>query len=143
MKKDQNNLVKDYFKTSDKSSYAGDHIIVDFWGASHLDDLVRMERAFKEAIEVSGATLLHIHLHSFSSTGGISGVAVLSESHISVHTWPEKSYAAFDIFMCGNADAKLTIPIFEKIFLPKEIEIINLKRGERPSNSTDILDLNF
>ncbi|PCI71906.1 MAG: adenosylmethionine decarboxylase [Gammaproteobacteria bacterium] len=136
MKNDQNNSVKDYFKTSDKSNYAGDHIIVDFWGASHLDDLVRMERAFKEAVEVSGATLLHIHLHSFSSTGGISGVAVLAESHISVHTWPEKSYAAFDIFMCGNADAKLTVPIFERIFSPKEKKITSLKRGEIPYIST-------
>ncbi len=133
MKNSQNNLPKDYFKTTDKDSYAGDHIIVDFWGASHLDDLVKMEYAFKQAIEVSGATLLHIHLHSFSSTGGISGVAILAESHISVHTWPEKSYAAFDVFMCGNADAKLTIPVFEKIFLPKEINITNLKRGEKSS----------
>jgi len=130
VKHTQNKSPKDYFKTTGQDNYAGDHIIVDFFGASHLDDLVRMESAFKEAVEVSGATLLHIHLHSFSSTGGISGVAVLAESHISVHTWPEKSYAAFDIFMCGNADAKLTIPIFEKIFCPQDIKIINLKRGE-------------
>ncbi|MFT6732758.1 MAG: S-adenosylmethionine decarboxylase [Polaribacter sp.] len=126
----QNNQPKDYFKTSDNISYAGDHIIVDFWGASYLDDIEKMKSAFKEAIEISGATLLHIHLHSFSSTGGISGVAVLAESHISVHTWPEKSYAAFDIFMCGNANAKLTIPILEKAFSPKDIKITNLKRGE-------------
>ena len=124
------NLSKDYFKSDDKTSYAGDHIIVDFWGASYLDDLVKMEKAFKKAIEISGATLLHIHLHSFSSTGGISGVAVLAESHISVHTWPEKSYAAFDIFMCGKADAKSTIPVFEKTFIPEEIKITSLKRGE-------------
>lgn len=130
MKNECNKSVKDYFKTSDESSYAGDHILIDFWGASYLDDLIKMEYAFKQAIAVSGATLLHIHLHHFSSTGGISGVAVLAESHISVHTWPEKSYAAFDVFMCGKANAKLTIPIFEKLFIPDDVKITNLKRGE-------------
>jgi len=46
--------------------------------------------------------LLHIHLHHFSHNGGVSGVAVLAESHISVHTWPERDYAAIDVFMCGH-----------------------------------------
>ena len=54
----------------------------------------------------AGATLLHIHLHTFTDGGGISGVAVLAESHISVHTWPEKGYAAFDVFMCGDAEPR-------------------------------------
>ncbi len=129
MKKIQQPPEKDYFKTSNNDIYAGDHIIIDLWGASYLDDLVRMESAFKEAIEVSGAALLHIHLHSFDSTGGISGVAVLAESHISVHTWPEKSYAAFDVFMCGSANPALTVPVFEKAFNPRKIEITTIKRG--------------
>jgi len=47
----------------------------------------------RDAVEAAGATLLHIHLHTFEPNGGVSGVAVLAESHISVHTWPEKGYA--------------------------------------------------
>jgi S-adenosylmethionine decarboxylase proenzyme len=53
---------------------------------------------------VASGTLLYIHLHRFGDGGGISRVAVLAESHISVHTWPEKGFAAFDVFMCGNAE---------------------------------------
>jgi len=62
-----------------------------------------MEATLREAVLQAGATLLHIHLHHFTPNGGISGVAVLAESHISVHTWPERNFAAFDVFMCGDA----------------------------------------
>ena len=54
----------------------------------------------RECIRAAGATLLHIHLHHFTPNNGVSGVAVLAESHISVHTWPESGFAAFDVFMC-------------------------------------------
>ena len=43
-------------------------------------------------------------MHSFGSKSGLTGVLLLAESHISVHTWPEREYAAFDVFMCGNCD---------------------------------------
>ncbi len=128
--------VSDYFKKQGDNSYAGDHLIIDFWGAKSLDDIKKMESAFREAIKVSGATLLHMHLHHFTPTRGISGVAVLAESHISVHTWPEKGYAAFDVFMCGSAEPNKAIPVFEKTFAPKKIKITSLKRGQ---SSSDIL----
>ncbi|MDE4990460.1 adenosylmethionine decarboxylase, partial [Francisella tularensis subsp. holarctica] len=73
--------------------YAGIHLIVEVWGASKLDCLETMEVAMREAVEKAKATLLHIHLHHFTPNGGISGVAVLAESHISVHTWPEYGFA--------------------------------------------------
>ncbi|MDE4951267.1 adenosylmethionine decarboxylase, partial [Francisella tularensis] len=76
---------------------------VDFWGASKLDCIETMELAMREADEKATATLLHIHLHHFTHNGGISGVAVLAESHIRVHTWPEYGVAAFDIFRCGDS----------------------------------------
>ncbi len=59
---------------------------------------------------------LHIHLHKFEDGGGISGVAVLAESHISVHTWPEKGFAAFDVFMCGNAEPRKALDVFKRVF---------------------------
>lgn len=131
--------ISDYFKQEGKNAYAGDHLIVDFWECESLDDIVKMEQAFKDAIIASGATLLHIHLHHFTPTNGISGVAVLAESHISVHTWPEKHYAAFDIFMCGSAKPEKTIPIFEKAFKPKTTKITSLKRGQDPKRSANDL----
>ena len=96
-------LQKDHFIVRDGVEFAGSHLLLDLYGAKHLDDLERMEQAMRDCVEECGATLLHIHLHHFSPSGGISGVAVLSESHISVHTWPERDYAAFDVFMCGDA----------------------------------------
>jgi S-adenosylmethionine decarboxylase proenzyme len=50
---------------------------------------------------------------------GITGVAILAESHISIHTWPETEYAAIDVFMCGSCDPNKSIPIFETAFLAK------------------------
>ena len=120
---------QDHFIVRDGVAYAGTHLIIDLWGASHLDDIPRMEKAFLEAVKVCGATLLHIHMHHFTPNGGVSGVAVLAESHISVHTWPERDYAAFDVFMCGDARPELAIPVLQRAFRPKRIEVSENLRG--------------
>ena len=65
----------------------------------------------------------------FEPNGGISGVAVLSESHISCHTWPEKGFAAFDVFMCGDAQPELAVPVLEAAFKPKRVVVEEIKRG--------------
>lgn len=119
----------DHFVTRNGITFAGTHMILDLWKASRLDDLQCMEDALREAIEVCGATLLHIHLHHFTPNGGISGVAVLAESHISVHTWPEKGYAAFDVFMCGDARPELSIDVFKRAFKPAHVNIHEHLRG--------------
>lgn len=120
----------DHFVNRDGRLFAGTHLILDLWQASNLDDLEIMEAALRQAITASNATLLHIHLHHFTPFGGISGVAVLAESHISVHTWPEREYAAFDVFMCGDADPEKTIPILMQVFTPGETNVIRHCRGE-------------
>ncbi len=61
--------------------------------------------------------------------GGISGVAVLAESHISVHTWPERGYAAFDVFMCGSAEPKKALKVLEQAFAPERVVVGIHKRG--------------
>ncbi len=119
----------DHFITRDGVTFAGHHLIIDLWEAEGLDDQQRIEQAMRDAVEAAGATLLHIHLHTFEPNGGISGVAVLAESHISVHTWPEKGYAAFDVFMCGNADPKKTLPVLEQAFAAKRTVLGCHKRG--------------
>lgn len=120
---------EDHFIKRNGVEFAGTHLILDFWGASGLDQLDRMEQAMREAVAVAGATLLHIHLHHFTPNGGISGVAVLAESHISVHTWPERNYAAFDIFMCGDAQPELAIPALKRAFYPRRMVITEHLRG--------------
>src|SRR5579863_3102402 len=112
---------KDHFITRNGLTYAGSHLIVDLWDAKNLDDRDRIERALVDAVHAAGATLLHIHLHRFTEGGGISGVAVLAESHISVHTWPERGYAAFDVFMCGGAEPRRALSVLKEAFHPGRI----------------------
>ena len=119
----------DHFITRDGVTFAGSHLIVDFWEAEGLDDAARIEQAMKDAVEAAGATLLHIHLHTFTPNGGISGVAVLAESHISVHTWPEKGYAAFDVFMCGDARPEACVPVLRDAFAAERVTVREILRG--------------
>lgn len=123
------NEAEDHFIYREGIEFAGTHLILDLWGASHLDELDTMEKAIRESIAVANATLLHIHLHHFTPSYGISGVAVLAESHISVHTWPERDYAAFDIFMCGEAKPEMAIPVLKQHFFPSRMEIHEQLRG--------------
>ncbi len=120
----------DHFIHRDGKVFAGIHLIIDLWGASNLDNLEIMEHAFREAVMAAKATLLHIHMHHFTPNGGISGVAVLAESHISVHTWPERNFAAFDVFMCGDSDPEKAIDVLRKHFNPEQVTVSNLRRGE-------------
>jgi S-adenosylmethionine decarboxylase len=120
---------KDYFIQKDGQTYAGSHLLIDLWGATNLDKIKMIEDALREATMVCGATLLHIHLHEFTPNGGISGVAVLAESHISVHTWPERSFAAFDVFMCGACQPELAIPVLRRYFEPARVDVTDRKRG--------------
>ncbi len=121
---------KDYFIQRNGVSYAGTHLIVDLWGAQKLDDLDHIELAMRRAVSAAGATLLHIHLHHFTPNQGVSGVAVLAESHISVHTWPEREFAAFDVFMCGDAEPHRTIDVLREAFRPERIEVGEHLRGK-------------
>ena len=85
-------------------SFAGTHLLIDLSGAENLDDLPAIETALKEAALAGGATILNSDLHHFEPNGGVSGVVILAESHITIHTWPEKGFAALDVFMCGECD---------------------------------------
>ncbi len=123
------NTPQDHFIKRDNMVFAGTHLIIDLWGAAHLDDLEHVEVAMRECVEKAAATLLHIHLHHFTPNGGISGVAVLAESHISVHTWPEREFAAFDIFMCGNSRPEEAISVLARAFHPKKMLINENRRG--------------
>lgn len=120
---------KDHFIERNGVSCAGTHLIIDLWGAKNLDNINLIEAAFREAVVKAGATLLHTHFHHFTPNGGVSGVAVLAESHITIHSWPEKGYAALDIFMCGDALPYKTIQIFKKAFSPEHIMVNEQMRG--------------
>ncbi|MEM9840597.1 MAG: adenosylmethionine decarboxylase [Pseudomonadota bacterium] len=126
----QDGEALDHFITRDGKVYAGTHLIIDLVGAKHLTDKARMEKAFTDCVEECGATLLHMHIHTFLPSGGLSGVAVLAESHISVHTWPERDYAAFDVFMCGDAQPEKAIAILKRAFEADQVNVQTYYRGE-------------
>lgn len=108
---------------------AGTHLLIDLWDARGLDDLGLAEDTLREAVSAVGATLLHLHLHHFTINNGVSGVAVLAESHISIHTWPERGYAALDIFVCGDSDPRAALPVFRRAWSPARMEVRTCERG--------------
>ena len=128
----------DWFMKGDGFDYAGTHLLLDCWQAKNLDNIEHIETALRAAVDDCGATLLHIHLHHFTPNGGVSGVAVLAESHISIHTWPERDYAALDVFMCGDTTPKSAIPVFEKAFETNNIVVSENLRGKVMTDNSNI-----
>lgn len=124
---------EDKFVTEAGATYAGLHLIADFWGASALDSAEAIGTAIREAAHAAGATILHLHLHPFGDEQGVSGVAVLAESHMSVHTWPERGYVAFDAFLCGGTDANAALHELERHFRPTSKQVQVLRRGSYPA----------
>lgn len=120
---------KDFFIERDGERFAGTHLIVDLWGAEGINDLAFVEETLRECVDAAEATLLHIHLHHFTPNDGISGVAVLAESHISIHSWPETGYAALDIFMCGAAKPELAVEVLRERFKPSHVVVEEHRRG--------------
>jgi S-adenosylmethionine decarboxylase len=108
---------------------AGAHLIIDLYDAKRLDDIEHIEDTLRKCVTAAKATLLHIHLHHFQPNG-VSGVAVLAESHISIHTWPDAGYAALDVFMCGKANPDACIPILREAFKVKRVAVSELMRGQ-------------
>ncbi|MEZ0224401.1 MAG: adenosylmethionine decarboxylase [Alphaproteobacteria bacterium] len=109
----------------------GLHLLLDFWGGRYARDVKAIEQALKAAASACGATVLEVILHSFGENAGVTGVAVLAESHISIHTWPETDYIALDVFTCGTCDAHKAADELIRHFQPVKYEIGAHKRGEK------------
>ncbi len=120
----------DWFVSQKGVEFAGTHLLLEFWEASLLSNETAIEQALIRAAEAAGATVLDVRLHKFSPSGGVTGVLLLAESHISIHTWPERAYAAIDVFMCGDCDPHLSVPVLENAFRPGRMEVSEHKRGK-------------
>lgn len=121
--------TKDYFVERDGMRFAGMHLLVELWEAENLDDPQAIKDVLCRSAEASKATVLHAHMHHFTPYGGVSGVVVLAESHISIHTWPERSFAAIDIFMCGCCDPHDALPLIRDHFKPGDMQVSEHRRG--------------
>ena len=134
------NNTPDYFITKDGQTFAGLHLLIELWDAENLTDPAHIDEVLRKAAQDAGATILHSHMHQFTSCGeGVSGVVLLAESHISIHTWPERKYAAIDIFMCGSCDPYLAAPALKKGFKSDKVSIYEARRGiinEQPERAS-------
>jgi S-adenosylmethionine decarboxylase len=111
---------------------AGIHLLIDLWGAEGLDDLAAVRAAMLAAIDACGARLVDLRMHDFAPTHGITAVALLAESHMSFHSWPERGYAALDVFVCGPCDPYRVLPVLREAFRPRELVVSEQRRGIAP-----------
>jgi len=111
------------------SKYAGIHLFADFWNGKIIENPKEIKKILIESVKRAKNIPLEVTIHKFSPQG-ITGVVLLAESHIALHTWPEINYVAIDIFTCGEkAIPYKALDYLKKIFQPKRVEIQKIKRG--------------
>lgn len=110
----------------------GRHLLVEYHGCDPeiLNDLEMVKKFMLEAASESGATVLDASFHYFTPQG-VSGVVVIAESHLAIHTWPEYGYAAVDIFTCGKTvDPWKAFHHLKLTLASKESSVNEIIRGE-------------
>jgi spermidine synthase len=113
----------------------GRHAIIELWGAQHLNSVTTVERALRDAAAAGHVTLVDVFVHQFSPHG-VSGVAMIAESHLSVHTWPEYGYLAADFFTCGEtANVDAMIEVLRDAFEAEHVDCRHLNRGIPAANT--------
>jgi S-adenosylmethionine decarboxylase len=105
------------------------HTHIDIHGARNLRDMRLVEQVLGECVKTAGCQLIHVYAHKFPGEGGVSGFALIAESHFSIHTWPELNFAAVDFFTCGQGDALRAVPVLEEAFKPSSLDIHTYHRG--------------
>lgn len=117
--------------TSPLAGYEGRHLLADLIGcATPLDDVAAIDAALRAAVVAARATLIDVSLHHFGPGQGVTGVAILAESHISIHSWPEHDYAALDFFLCGvRNDADAALRVMVDALRPRDVVTHDLARG--------------
>ena len=135
----ENPPVSEHGENLNHDAYApGQHLLIDFWGARQPRTTGEVEVLLRDAATASGATVLDVRLHGFGDGGGITGVAILAESHISLHTWPERGYIALDIFLCGARDAGPALEILRNRLKPERFAVSRHLRGQAPDEAQQI-----
>lgn len=123
-------------------SALGNHILVEFMRCEPeiMNDVSRIEQDMVEAARKAGATVINSTFHHFSPYG-VSGVVVIEESHLAIHTWPEYGYAAVDLFTCGEMDAWISFDYLKECFKSASYSAIEMKRGSKNLLTRNDFDL--
>ena len=108
----------------------GKHTLIEFHGCDRgvLSDTPAVERHMRAAADASGLTVVESVFHRFKPWG-VSGVVIISESHLAVHTWPEHGYAAVDLFTCGDARPDGAVGYLAKAFRSAGVRLATHDRG--------------
>ncbi|MDO4641310.1 MAG: adenosylmethionine decarboxylase [Neisseria sp.] len=117
------------------SYHPSSHGLLDLYGceAALLRDDACLKNLLQQAAAAGGATILGGHFHRFGGEGGVTGVLLLAESHISIHTWPEHRFAAIDIFLCGQMQLEQVRRFLCDAFKPEQTEWSVRLRGQNLS----------
>lgn len=113
----------------------GTHVLADLYGMARgvLRDGAALQAVLQAAAQEAGAHVLASHFHSFGAGDGVTGVVLLAESHISIHTWPEYEFAAADIFMCGTSQPARALAVLLRALAPARHEVRTQTRGGGPT----------
>ncbi|WP_108671248.1 MULTISPECIES: adenosylmethionine decarboxylase [Peribacillus] len=111
----------------------GRHVISELWGCDFekLNDVVKIEQIFVDAALKSGAEVREVAFHKFAPQG-VSGVVIISESHLTIHSFPEHGYASIDVYTCGELDPNIAADYIAEALGAQTRENIELPRGMGP-----------
>lgn len=108
----------------------GIHLVADFYSGKIIESSKELRKVLISAAKKAGSTPLKISIHKFYPRG-ITGVLLLAESHIAVHSWPEYNFLAIDIFTCGkNSIPEKALEFLKIVFKPKKIKVLKIERGK-------------
>lgn len=111
----------------------GRHVISELWGCDFdkLNDMNQIEQIFVDAALKSGAEIREVAFHKFAPQG-VSGVVIISESHLTIHSFPEHGYASIDVYTCGQMDPNIAADFIAEALGAQTRENIELPRGMGP-----------
>lgn len=118
----------------------GRHVIAELWGcpAEKLNDLHNIERIMVNAALEAGAEVREVAFHKFAPQG-VSGVVIISESHLTIHSFPEHGYASIDVYTCGDRiDPNVACDFITKALGATRLESIQVPRGVGPIHVEDV-----
>jgi S-adenosylmethionine decarboxylase len=108
----------------------GRHLILEMWGCQNLDSVDVAEQALREMVDALDVHLLDLKVYPFSPVG-VTAMAIVSESHLVIHTWPEYGYAAVDVFTCGDRrEPEAAVPVLRQHYAPDRIQVMEMTRGQ-------------
>ena len=118
----------------------GRHVISELWGCdlSTLNDVNQIEQIFVDAALRSGAEVREVTFHKFAPQG-VSGVVIISESHLTIHSFPEHGYASIDVYTCGDLDPNVAVDYIAEALSAQKREHIEIPRGMGPVAVSHVL----